>query len=167
MVGASRQPRRNAEIPRVQLVLDHIDPAHEPIHFETQPYFARALNTLGLELRRSELSRGRQSTQLQCRNRFHSARTRGGCIREVCVSPGKQPPRPEASRGSRAQPPKTNRHYPLATAPGTPRGSPDKDPLGTIPQESQNTPGCRTNHTRVHPIIGPWKGTPLRAHPGV
>ena len=60
MVGASRQATRSAEIPRAQLVLDKIDPAHETIHSETRTNFAHTFYTLVLELRRSELSQGRR-----------------------------------------------------------------------------------------------------------
>ena len=75
MVGVSRQPTRRAEIPRVQLVLDRIDPAHGPIHSETRTNFAHTFYTLGLELWRNDLSRSLQSIHLQCRNRFLSTAT--------------------------------------------------------------------------------------------
>ena len=94
---------------------------------------------LGLELRRSELSRGRQSTLLKCRNRFHSARTpAGGCIREVSRAPGSNPicpklpgaPEPNHRKlaGTIHLPPP--REPPQRSTPrGTPRSSPDKEPI--------------------------------------
>ena len=91
MVGVSRQPTRRAEIPRVQLVLDRIDPANGPIHFETRPNFAHALHTLGLELWRNDMPRSRQSIFRQRRNRFFSTHRR---------EPGHPPPWSSTSAGA-------------------------------------------------------------------
>ena len=141
MVGASRQPTRSAEIPRAQLVLDQIDPAHGPIHSETRTNFAHTFYTLGLELWRNDLSRSRQSIHLQCRNRFLSTARR---------KPGHPPPRSSTSAGAGL-----GRSWPSFKVRNTALRS--ELPRAAYRWRAGNN-GLSNGPTALHPLGGSWLG---------
>ena len=144
MVGASRQPTRSAEIPRAQLVLDQIDPAHGPIHSETRTNFAHTFYTLGLELWRNDLSRSRQSIHLQCRNRFLSTARR---------KPGHPPPRSSTSAGAglgRPWPSFKVRNAALCS----------ELPRAAYRWRAGNN-GLSNGPTALHPLGGSWLGVEI------
>ena len=144
MVGASRQPTRSAEIPRAQLVLDQIDPAHGPIHSETRTNFAHTFYTLGLELWRNDLSRSRQSIHLQCRNRFLSTARR---------KPGHPPPRSSTSAGAGL-----GRSWPSFKVRNTALRS--ELPRAAYRWRAGNN-GLSNGPTALHPLGGSWLGVEI------